>query len=502
MNHRWRARLMSWGFSFAVLAPLAAKADYLPPGLQAGDPYQLLFITSATIDGASGEIDHYNRFANTVANGDGSRVQGVSSGWRALLSTREAHARDNAPVTAPVYNLEGALIATDASDLWDGDLKRGVRVTELGEVVNTRVWSGTTVHGMEASTGVTSPPPGDYAMGGSSPMVGWSGNSDQAWIFSGRETPANRFPIYVLSQVLSVPAPNVVPVADAGADQLVTRLGVPVALDGSASRDPDGDALRYAWAIARKPAGSAAQLSDPASPSPSITLDLHGAYQLELVVTDANGGVSAPDRVELRTLNLPPVADAGDNQWVVVGEVVRLDGRGSRDPNGEEISYLWEFAALPGCSVASFDDPSSPVPTFIPDRVGVYGIQLMVDDGELRGVADTISVTVQSPFNGAVALMGEVVELLRNLDPARFKQEKYAPALLKKLVLIVAELQKERIDRALVKLDGIELVKRIDGCSAGGAVDGNDWLLHCEDQLAVTSRLQRVRDYLTRSSGH
>lgn len=83
----------------------------------------------------------------------------------------------------------------------------------------------------------------------------------------------------------SEPAPNRAPVAVAGPAQTVT-VGTPVTLDGSASHDPDGHVLGFAWRITAAPAGSIAALDNSAAMLPVITPDLPGSYTLSLVVGD------------------------------------------------------------------------------------------------------------------------------------------------------------------------------------------------------------------------
>jgi chitinase len=89
-------------------------------------------------------------------------------------------------------------------------------------------------------------------------------------------------------------APNQAPVADAGPAQDVL-VGARVRLDGSASYDPDGDAITYWWALTSKPAGSTAMLSDA---SPSFTADVAGIYVATLIVSDGKVG-SLPATVEV-----------------------------------------------------------------------------------------------------------------------------------------------------------------------------------------------------------
>ncbi len=83
--------------------------------------------------------------------------------------------------------------------------------------------------------------------------------------------------------------PNRAPVAEAGPDRAAV-LGTPLELDGSQSRDPDGDALTFEWRLLAAPAGSASpagQLSAaPGAAKAVLTPDAAGAWMVGLVVSD------------------------------------------------------------------------------------------------------------------------------------------------------------------------------------------------------------------------
>jgi len=103
------------------------------------------------------------------------------------------------------------------------------------------------------------------------------------------------------------PIGNQAPVASAGSAQTVSP-GAAVTLDGSGSRDPDGDALTYAWTLTR-PAGSAAALSAADTSSPSFIADVAGVYTAQLVVSDGQAQ-SAPAAVTI-TARAAPVGPDG-----------------------------------------------------------------------------------------------------------------------------------------------------------------------------------------------
>lgn len=85
----------------------------------------------------------------------------------------------------------------------------------------------------------------------------------------------------------------------------------------------------------------------------------------------------------------------------LMGSIIQLDGRKSYDPEGTIIDrYSWRFVQSPiGSEVpdAGFKDirPKGSAVSFIPDKVGLYVVELIVNDGELDSEPITATVNIQ-----------------------------------------------------------------------------------------------------------
>lgn len=92
----------------------------------------------------------------------------------------------------------------------------------------------------------------------------------------------------------------------------------------------------------------------------------------------------------LETDNTPPVANAGPNQTVNEGATVTFDGSGSYDPDGDTLTYSWDFGdGTQGTGVNPTHVYADNLPSNAP-----YTVTLTVDDGHGFQTSATMLVTV------------------------------------------------------------------------------------------------------------
>ena len=191
--------------------------------------------------------------------------------------------------------------------------------------------------------------------------------------------------------VITIKQTNQTPLAKAGNDQTVDEGGL-VTLDGSLSSDPDGDALVYSWVA---PSGITLSLTTAAKPTFTAPEVLSNqAYTFSLTVNDGTV-TSAADQVTItvKQVNKAPVANAGNDQVVIEGSSVTLNGSTSYDPESSAISYSW--SAPPGITLSSTTiiNPKFTAPEVLADQDLVFS--LIVNDGTLNSIADQVIVKVK-----------------------------------------------------------------------------------------------------------
>jgi hypothetical protein len=206
------------------------------------------------------------------------------------------------------------------------------------------------------------------------------------------------------------PAPNKLPIANAGIDQVVTLPVTSVTLDASASSDPDGSIVSYQWTQLLGPRN--ATIGSPSGVATSVAgLDV-GVFQFRIQVTDNAGAVSsdtvlvtvspaiptpapAPTPAPTPAPNQLPVAVAGNDIVITLPtNNATLNGAASNDPDGTISAYSWSQLSGPGSALIS--SPGSATTNVSSLVQGVYRFRLVVTDNSGATGADTVSVTVNA----------------------------------------------------------------------------------------------------------
>jgi PKD repeat protein len=201
------------------------------------------------------------------------------------------------------------------------------------------------------------------------------------------------------------------PVARISAPTVVAQ-GAPVRLDGTASHSASYDIATYEWHFSDgRPAHGAFV---------NHIFNVPGTETIALAVTDAANHPCNGDQTEFNIrVNARPVADAGRDRHLGVGETVSFDLGASADPDGDISSVLWDF----GDGVTS--DVARPEHAYA--APGEYHVALRVDDGtgvsNARGL-DVARVIVNAPpvaeaGEALSPLIGEIVtfDAARSYDP-------------------------------------------------------------------------------------
>ena len=158
---------------------------------------------------------------------------------------------------------------------------------------------------------------------------------------------------------ITVKHTNRPPVANAGPDQIVNPGDV-VSLDGSKSKDPDGDRLIYSWTQISGPTvkldGANTSIATFTAPS-NIPADTNLIFRLT-VKDSKNAAGTADVKIADKYIpapNKPPIANAGADQTVNATDSVKLDGTKSKDPDGNISSYSWKEIAGPTITLNQFN---------------------------------------------------------------------------------------------------------------------------------------------------
>jgi chitodextrinase len=189
--------------------------------------------------------------------------------------------------------------------------------------------------------------------------------------------------------------PNGKPVASVGGPY-TTTTGT-VTFNGSASSDPDGDALTYAWDFGDGAHGTGAQ--------PSHTYAATGTYTVRLTVTDARSASSDPASGSAQVNNVPPAVNAGTDKTVLAGAAAELS-IGFTDGADGPWTYLVQWGDGQSNN-GSRNAAGTVTATHAYGSEATYKVQVNVTDRFGAVGRDSVSLTVTAPVLIAAGDIGD-----------------------------------------------------------------------------------------------
>ena len=199
--------LMS-GLLMLAAGTQAHAAVVTPGGLNAGDQFRIVFVTSGTHDGVSGTASDYDTFVTNSAVAAGlDTYNGLPVTWQLLGSTRTVDAISRLPASSPaLYRVDGAQVATSGTDFWDGTIANPINVAEDGTTLNVTVFTGTDPSGIRphnASRYFTFGPTSQNNL-----YTGSSSATDLTWTAFGGGDKNELHNVYAFSSIMvAVPEP-------------------------------------------------------------------------------------------------------------------------------------------------------------------------------------------------------------------------------------------------------------------------------------------------------
>ena len=188
----------------------------------------------------------------------------------------------------------------------------------------------------------------------------------------------------ITSAAITAPLVNLAPVADPGGPY-AGAPGETITFDGSASADPNGDPLTYSWDFGD---GSGTGVS------PTHSYAAAGTYTVSLVVNDTlldSAIATTTTEIAIPPANRAPTADAGGPYSGDTGAAITFDGTASSDPDGDALTYAWNFGDGATGTGAT--------PTHSYAAAGPYTVSLIVNDGEFDSDPATSNVEVSDPVD-------------------------------------------------------------------------------------------------------
>ena len=246
----------------AAITEVPADWGLKPTDVAAGSQFRLIFLSSTKRDATATAIATYNTFVQNLAAAGHTAIRAYSAGFRVVGCTADVDARDNTSTTfttedkgVPIYWLNGAKVADEYEDFYDGDWddevndkdESGTNGLDISLNVNSP-FTGCAHNGTEALDGSISQ--GFAAVGGTKigrPNSTGSGHGPLSSNAVGTTT--NTRPMYGLSEVFQVAEPTNTPATGEPTISGTAAAGQTLTASTAGISDTDGlpSNFTYQW---------------------------------------------------------------------------------------------------------------------------------------------------------------------------------------------------------------------------------------------------------------
>ena len=172
----------------------------VPDGVEDGQRFRLLFVTSGSTAAFSSDIATYNTFVQNAAGSGHQAIRDFNGEFTALVSTDAVDARDNTGTTGtgvPIWWVNGDKVADDYADFYDGSWDSNAPRTQTGAGAGTP----------NVKTGSFADGTGNDEVGGNSATYGLPAVAGQEIDSGGTRNNNFQDRLYALSPVLVAVTP-------------------------------------------------------------------------------------------------------------------------------------------------------------------------------------------------------------------------------------------------------------------------------------------------------
>lgn len=194
----------------AVLLVLGLSTESLavpitvPTGLNPGDQYRLVFLTTGTTAATQTNIAYYDALVQAEADAVAGLLA-LGTTWQVIGSSSAGNAISHTGTSGtgvPIYLLNDTRLVNNYVDLWDGSVDIPLNVDSSGSVVGAvQVWTGTFLNGTTNGNRWLGSTSGQVSLGSSNQTGG-------GWVGGFADAAIEQRHLYAISAVQTVPEPG------------------------------------------------------------------------------------------------------------------------------------------------------------------------------------------------------------------------------------------------------------------------------------------------------